>query len=231
MDMYFQTKATTKAQFVSLIASMPSSRPGKVFLHHWNEPENDVESGGFSQATWAQRCDWLFEAIDEAIAATPTKSYIKKSVELQYWTLQQWNKGLLGPNNSRNLPGYIRPGLEYIGWSNYAEKKVSNGHEVATISPVKMPQIIAAYHAAHLPLVKWSSITGWAVGDAYLSDPITLENRRQWFLTASENLRVAGSQHFMWFETDWSNGDYRIWSDQAYLFPAWQDRLTSVGQW
>lgn len=233
-DIWFQTKAQTKAAYVALINSMPVSRTGKVYLHYWNEPENDIKNGGYTLAHWQQRTDWLFEAIDEAIAATPSKSYIKKSIEIQYYTLQQYQKGLLGANNERNLPGYIRPGLQQLGWSNYAEKKEkpdANGvvHEVFGISPVKMPQIIAAYMAT-LPGVGWSSITGWALGNAYLNDPVSILNRVNWFLESSENLRAAGSKHYMWFDIPWSNGDYRISTDPA-LYAAWQSRLTGAGQW
>ena len=229
MDCFVQTKRTTRADYDALIAQMPATRVGKVYLHYHNEPEDNIESGALSMANFQSRQDNLFAAIQAS-----GKTYIKKTVELQYWTLQQWNKGLPGPNNSRNLPMYIRPGTEHIGWSNYAEKKIDNTglHETYTISPTNMPNVIKTYHTTGAGVgITWSSITGWAVDDQFLDDPITLQRRRDWMLLAATNLNTAGSKHFMWFEIDWANGDYRIWTDQEYLFPAWRDRLIEVGQW
>ena len=71
----------------------------------------------------------------------------------------QTNKGTAGP--ARTIDNYLRPGVKAVGMSAYAEKKVSDGHEVATTSPVTMPETIGAWSSkVGLPV---SVITGWAV--------------------------------------------------------------------
>ena len=162
-DIWMQTKATTKAAYEATLASFPRTRTGKVYLHYFNEPEDEIERGELSLAQWQQRTDWLFEAIAES-----GLSYVVPSVEIMYWDLTLSNKGTAGP--ARTIDNYLRPGVEAVGMSAFAEKAVSGGHEVATISPVTMPRTIGAWsRKVDLPV---SVITGWAVDQAYLSDPV-----------------------------------------------------------
>lgn len=217
-DLWLQTKATTRAQYDAMIASMPATRAGKVFLHYHNEPEDQIGSGSMTMAQWQSRCDQLFAAI-----AASGKTYIVPSIEIMYYTLQQTNKGSFGANGERKVANYIRPGLKQIGWSAYAEKKLdSTGqHEVAGTSTTTMPNTIKAWHAAN-PGYGFSIITGWAVDTAYLSDQITLDRRRTWLRDSATNLKAAGAQHYMWFDIPWSNGDYRIETDPG-LLAVWND--------
>ena len=212
-DLWLQTKATTKAAYVAMLASFPAKRTGKVYLHYFNEPEDQIERGDFTLAQWQQRTDWLYEAIKES-----GRSYVVPSVEIMYWDLVLTNKGKAGP--ARLIDNYLRPGVKAVGLSAYAEKKVSNGHEVASTSPTVMPATIGAWsRKTGLPV---SVITGWAVADSYLTDPVTLANRVSWTKTAAANLELAGVSHMMWFDIPWSNGDYRLRSDPR-LLQAWRD--------
>ena len=211
-DLWMQTKATTKAAYVAMLASFPATRSGKVYLHYFNEPEDQIERGDFTLAQWQQRTDWLYEAIKES-----GKSYVVPAVEIMYWDLVQTNKGTAGP--ARQIGNYLRPGVKAVGMSAYAEKKVSNGHEVASTSPTVMPATIHAWSTkVGLPV---SVITGWAVATEYLNDPVTLANRVAWTKTAAANLELAGVAHMMWFDIPWSNGDYRLRSDPN-LLSAWR---------
>ena len=192
-DIWMQTKATTKAAYEATLASFPRTRTGKVYLHYFNEPEDEIERGELSLAQWQQRTDWLFEAIAES-----GLSYVVPSVEIMYWDLTLSNKGTAGP--ARTIDNYLRPGVEAVGMSAFAEKAVSGGHEVATISPVTMPRTIGAWsRKVDLPV---SVITGWAVDQAYLSDPVTLANRVNWTKTAAANLDSAGIAQMMWFDVE-----------------------------
>ena len=211
-DIWMQTKATTKAAYEATLASFPRTRTGKVYLHYFNEPEDDIERGEFSLEEWQQRTDWLYEAIEESGLA-----YVVPSVEIMYWDLLLTNKGTAGP--ARTIDSYLRPGVEAVGMSAYAEKKVSDGHEVAAASPVTMPRTIGAWsRKVDLPV---SVITGWAVDAAYLTDPVTLANRVDWTKTVAANLEAAGVAHMMWFDIEWSTGTYDLSSDPQ-LLSAWR---------
>lgn len=230
--LFYETKQTTRSQYDAMLADFPATREGPVYLHYHNEPEDQIEDGAFSMAQWQSRCDDLFAAI-----AASGKTYIIPSIELMIWTLTltnngKWNDGT-HPDGARYVHNYIRPGLKHIGWSNYAEKKVSGGHEVATASPTGMPIKIHDYMAT-LPGVTWSSITGWPIGDAYVNDPVSVQNRLTWTETVEANLKAAGSKNFMWFNVLWPQGDspgnYQIQDDPG-MYTWWQDVLTAAGQW
>ncbi len=210
-DIWLQTKDTTKAEYKAMLRTFPAHRKGRVFLHYFNEPENNVEAGDFTLKQWQDRTDALYEAIDEA-----NLPYVVKSVELMYWTMQCHLKGNFGPKGARRVDNFLRPGVRHVGWSCYAEKKVKNGHEVASIDPVKMPQTIGAFmRKRNLP---WSAAaTGWALDTQFLRDKQSIRNRANWLRTAAPNLAAAGSKHFMWFDIPWSNGDYQIANDRALL--------------
>ena len=211
-DLWIQTKATTRAQYDAMLASFPKHRTGKVFLHYFNEPEDQIANGDMTMKQWQDRTDALYAAIDAAHL-----SYVKKSVEVMYYTLQQSNHGT--SDRSRQLSNYLRPGVQQVGFSAYAEKKMKNGHEVAGTDPVQMPASLRTWsNKTGLP---FSVITGWAVGTNLLHDPTTLRNRQNWLAELAPNLAKAGADHLMWFDIPWSNGDYRIETDPG-LMKVWQ---------
>jgi hypothetical protein len=216
-DLWLQTKATTRAQFDAMLASFPKHRTGKVYLHYWNEPEDNIDGGTLSLKDWQARTDALYAAIDAA-----KLPYVVKSVEVQYYTLQLTNKGTTDP--ARQLQNYLRPGVQQVGFSAYAETKVVNGHQVAGTDPVKMPAVIKSWATkSGLP---FSIITGWAVSTDLLSDPVTLKNRRDWLAAVAPQLKAAGAEHLMWFDIPWANGDYRLETDPG-LLTVWKNLSSS----
>ena len=225
-DIVYQTKDTTYADYGAMLASFPASRVGKVYLHYHNEPEDQLIRGDFTMAQYQARTNALYDAMDAAIVARPSMAtYLVKGIEIQFYGLQQFNKGNVGVNNSFNVPMYIQPRTQWIGWSFYADKKASVGpdgkiHEYAVISPTIAPGILGTFMRTR-PNITFSVITGWAVDTAYLQDPITIQNRVDWLVISYSNLSAIGSKHYLWFDKPWTNGDYSIENDPA-LLAAWQ---------
>ena len=213
-DIWMQTKATTKAAYEATLASFPRTRTGKVYLHYFNEPEDQIERGEFTLAQWQQRTDWLYEAIAES-----GLSYVVPSVEIMYWDLLLENKGTAGP--ARTVNNYLRPGVEAVGSVGL---RGEGGEQTAT----RWPHHLSGHDAAD-GIGAWSRkvdlpvsvITGWAVDSAYLSDPVSLANRVNWTKTAAANLDSAGIAHMMWFDVAWSTGTYDLSSDPQ-LLSAWR---------
>ena len=211
-DIWLQTKATTKAAYQRMLASFPRTRTGNVYLHYFNEPEDEIEGGEFTLAQWQQRTDWLYEAIKES-----GKSYVIPSVEIMYWDLLLTIKGT--DRQARTVDNYLRPGVQAMGMSAFAHTKVSGGHQVASTSPVKMPEAIGAWSRQNgLPV---SVITGWAVDQAHIGDPVTMANRVAWTKAVAALLSAEGIAHLMWFDADWSTGDYRL-SQDPHLLETWR---------
>lgn len=214
-DIWIQTLGTTRSDFDLMLASFPRKRTGRVFLHYHQEPEDNIEDGTLTLAQFQQRTDDLYAAIDAA-----NLPYVVKSVELMYWTLTLNNKGGQGP--ARTVANFLRPGVQHVGWSAYAEKKVSNGHEIAGTDPAKAAATIKAW--ADKTGLGFSVITGWSVGSAYLTDAVTLANRVAWTKAMFTAFNAVGSRHLLWFDIMWGSGDYRIETDPTLLV-AWRELL------
>jgi hypothetical protein len=200
------------------LSTFPRTRNGKVYLHYWQEPEDDIEKGNFTLAEWQRETDALYAKMDGA-----NLPYLVRSVHLMSWDVTLFNKG--GVSAARNPLSYIRSRTQHVGYSVYAMKKVSNGHEVAGTKPTVLAPAIGAFQRAKAGGLPWSaSAAGFAIGDAYVKDAVTVQNRVAWTEGMAVECAKAGSGSFLWFDIDWDQtvSDYRLVPDPA-LHAAWMD--------
>jgi hypothetical protein len=198
------------------LSTFPKTRTGKVYLHYWQEPEDDIEKGNFTLAQWQAETDKLYAKMDAA-----NLPYLVRSVHIMSWDVTLYNKG--GVTAARNPLSYIRPRTQHVGMSVYAMKKVSNGHEVAGTKPTVLAPAIGTFMKEKANGLPWSaSAAGFALGDAYLKDAVSIQNRVTWTVDMGVECAKAGSGSFLWFDIDWDQtaSDYRIVPDPK-LHEAW----------
>ena len=215
-DIILQLKATTRDEYDATFATFPATRTGKVYVHHWNEPEDNVESGTFTLAEWQQRTDALYAAVDAA-----NLPYVVKSVELMEWTIQLWAQGGQSVTGARNPNNYIRPGCEHLAISVYAGVKVVNGHAVPKVDPVL--QAVRCGDFAKSRQIPWSNAAGgMALPTAQEQDSVSIANRVAWLQASGPACAENGATHYNWFDLKWANGNYLL-EDDAALKTAWMD--------
>ena len=213
-DIILQFKASTRAAYDASLATFPRNRTGKVYVHYWNEPEDQIRDGVFTLAEWQQRTDALYAAVDAA-----NLPYVVKSVELMDWTLVLWSEGGQPTNGPRNPHNYIRPGCEHIALSVYAEYKIVDGHAVPKFEPVEQAKRCAAFARARgLP---WSNAAGgMPLPPSHERDPQSIRNRIAWLRASTSACAAQRAVHYNWFDLTWPDGNYRIADDPA-LHRAW----------
>ncbi len=213
-DIILQLKATTRAEYDATFATFPKTRTGKVYVHHWNEPEDQVESGQFTLAQWQARTDAMYAAIDAA-----NLPYVVKSVELMEWTIQLWDQGGQSATGARNPNNYIRPGCQHIAISVYAGVKIVNGHAVPKADAVTQAERCGDF--AKSRQIAWSNAAGgMALPTAQMSDAVSIQNRVDWLKASGPACEANGAVHYNWFDLAWSNGNYKLGDDPA-LKSAW----------
>lgn len=212
-DIWFQTKGTTRASFDQTLATFPATRTGKVYLHHWNEPEDNMTA-----ATYISRVSDLFAAIDAA-----GLSYVVKAEELNGYKLR--------PVANFDSSGYVHPDCEHIGWSLFATAggaKIVGGHVVAQVDAQTQTDQVVTFMNANAPGVPWSGVAwGFSIPDAYWSDSVSHTNRLSWAQQCASSLQAAGCKELMWYDFYQSAtiGDYQLATDSALL--SWWQSATA----
>lgn len=200
-DIALQTKETTRAAFDTMLATFPANRAGKIYLHYYNEPEDNMTASAYLAVVTN-----LYAAIDAA--GLP---YVVKAQEL--------NGFKLFPVSKWNEAAWVHPDAEHIGWSVFAGFKVdSNGHGTWKYDPNQTADQLNAFHTGSGPAagVPFSAFTfGQAIPDANWSDTQTHVNRVTWADRCAPALIDYGVQHLMWYDQyytqkDGTHTDYRI---------------------
>jgi hypothetical protein len=183
-DIWFQSLTTSASGADSLIASMPDTRTGKVYLHFKNEPEDNM-----SAAAYVAGAKVLYDAVDRARAKGRDLSYIVKAAELNGYQL------IKGTDERPFVPA----GCQCVGWSVYGGQKVVNGHADWAVSPQQWVDTIStAMQDIKLPFSVAAG--GLPLTAAQLNDSVSRQNRVNGMVTLAENFKNLGARHFMWYD-------------------------------
>lgn len=223
---WLQTKDTTRAQFERTLSTFPRHRRGKVYLHYYNEPEDQIEDGSFSLAAWQARTDALYAAIDAS-----GLDYIVKSIEIMDYTIALWKmgRGGAGRNGARNPNNYVRRGTECIGLSQYsANLQNVNGHMKAGTSAEEIIERDSRWtRSVGLP---WACAAGGTpLPPPYHNDKISQMHQRDWLQNIVPLARQAGARSWSWFDRNWSTGIYEF-DSLPFLARAWVNLAVKNGQ-
>ena len=130
-DIVVSTKVADPAAIASYVASIPA-RSGKVYLHYWQEPEDDVvKKGTFTLQQFRDRTT----AVHSAIPAGNTT--VIPTVHLQeYW---------LETRGEAFMADYVTPTTRHVSWSVY-----SAGNADATLPIRRIEAFMSRY-----PSLSW----------------------------------------------------------------------------
>ncbi|WP_426566371.1 hypothetical protein ACPPVT_07445 [Angustibacter sp. McL0619] len=226
---FIAASPNTLTQARNMLATFPATRTGKVRISFGQEKDNDSPYRTGTYPNYVYRGDLyisdsapLRQAIAEAIAAG--KTYLEPSVSLMPQTIYQ---PLVADT-------FIASDVKHLMVSMYAQAKdKGTGHMVATRDAVKMPKRIGDY--AITRGLDWDAAAwGFFLGNAYLADPTSIQNRVDWMVTSAREARKNGAHFCGWFNTPWTvagaAGDYRVQTDSA-LLAAWNGLLAEFGQY
>lgn len=192
-DVVVSTKVADPAAIAAYVAAIPA-RSGKVYLHYWQEPEDDVEKKGtFTLQQFRDRTT----AVHRAIPAGNTT--VIPTVHLQEYWLQTKGEAFEAQ--------FVPPTTRHVSWSLY---------RIGNVDPVASVRRIEAFMNARFPTLSWGiGAVGYPLPAG--SSAADAQARADWLAANVAAVKTTASRHYMWFDTTWSQGDYRIANDPVLL--------------
>jgi hypothetical protein len=211
---------TTAAQFDAFFDSMPATRSGRVYVIPFQEPENDMTAAAYVTGN-ARTC---FDSLNRQRAAGRLKYTVKSSCNMAFYTVKKIDASHPAPVGY--LSDWVTADQEHVGWSVYADVKVSNGHVVAGSDPVALPTKIAdGCKALGLPysafawgfaIANGGKLKDGTYADNYIEDAQSHANRVSWMRTSAATMTNLGFLHAAWYNRPWTNGDYAFYPRSNY---------------
>ncbi|HEX6681166.1 MAG TPA: hypothetical protein VF062_00110, partial [Candidatus Limnocylindrales bacterium] len=193
------TAGTHDARMRQWFADAPRDRD--IYWIYFHEPENDIAGGAYTAAEYRAAFRHL-----KALADTAGNPRLHPTLVLMQWTVE--------PASGRNWRDYY-PGdgvVDVFAWDVYNfDSSAAQGRYVP---PATLLDAALAVNAGlGLP-------TGIAEMGSHIAAGDDGTRRAAWIQAMNDYLRAHGSLWNLWFDLDWSNGDYRL-RDPAAL-AAWQ---------
>ena len=199
-DVFASTKVADPDAIAAYVSQIPA-RAGRVFLHYWQEPEDEILNGVFTLQQYRDATAAVHSAIP------PGHPVVTRAQELTEYHLRV--------NGSAFMGSLIVPTTEYVAWSLYAD--------TGGLDPVASVRRIETFMTANAPGVSWGIAAvgyplppGWSTAQA--------QARVNWFTANADTAKATACQHYGWFDSYWASGnlagDYRIANDPL-LLAAW----------
>lgn len=200
-DIMISTKVSDVQAIQAFVNQVPRDRQGLIYLHYWQEPENDFVTAAAS-ATFRARAS----AMAPIVKSHPRMRF---GVELMAWSLQ--------PGSGRNWKDWVTPEMDYVGWSIYA-----NSSGIASKGGDGKAEVDRVADAMAQDGRPWGAFAwGFALNTSLSYSVPDRQIRAQWLLDSAAELKARGAMNGLWFNTPWGATDYSLQTD-SILLQAWQ---------
>lgn len=163
-----------------------------VYWVFYHEPEDNIAANEFTAADYRAAYAWLAQ-----LAAEAQNPRLHATMVLMEWTLN--------PASGRDWHNYY-PGtgvLDVLAWDVY--NYTPRAQDGIYVPPAQLlDRIVAVNRSVGLPFGIAEMGSHLATGDS------TGVRRAQWIRDMNTYLQAQGSLWNLWFDLDWSNGDYRL---------------------
>lgn len=177
-------------------------RDQDIFWTFYHEPEQEVDRGAISSASYKAAWKRLRSLADQANNDRLTATLI----------LMGWS---LSPSSGRNWRNYYpgRDVVQALGWDIYnPSRQAARG---AYLPPAELYQrVVATSRAEELPF-------GIGETGSYLAKGDTGAGRANWLRSVARYMSTEGALFVSYFDLNWPSGDFRL-RDQASM-GAWRE--------